>query len=57
MYERWGKRALDVAGAALILLLAAPLLLAAMLMVRLALGTHTNQRLAPDIGPIARSYS
>ncbi len=39
MYERWGKRALDVAGAALILLLAAPLLLAAMLMVRLALGS------------------
>jgi lipopolysaccharide/colanic/teichoic acid biosynthesis glycosyltransferase len=38
MYERWGKRALDLLGAALLLVLTAPLLLAAMLAVRLALG-------------------
>ena len=38
MYERWGKRALDLLGAGLLLLLAAPLMLATMLAVRLALG-------------------
>ncbi len=39
MYERWGKRALDLVGAGLLLLLlAAPLMLATMLAVRLALG-------------------
>jgi lipopolysaccharide/colanic/teichoic acid biosynthesis glycosyltransferase len=38
VYERWGKRAADVAGAALLLLLAAPLLGLAALAVRLALG-------------------
>ncbi|MBW8270446.1 sugar transferase [Caldovatus sp. SYSU G05006] len=38
MYERWGKRALDVAGAALLLALLAPLLALAALAVRLALG-------------------
>jgi lipopolysaccharide/colanic/teichoic acid biosynthesis glycosyltransferase len=37
-YERGGKRLLDVAGAAALLLLTAPLLLAAMLAVRLAMG-------------------
>ena len=38
LYERWGKRALDVAGAAALLLLSAPLLLAAALAVWLAMG-------------------
>jgi len=37
-YERFGKRALDVAGAATLLLLSAPLLLVAALAVRLAMG-------------------
>src|SRR4051794_26625287 len=38
MYERWGKRAFDIAGAAVLLLLAAPLLAAAALGVLLVLG-------------------
>jgi lipopolysaccharide/colanic/teichoic acid biosynthesis glycosyltransferase len=38
MYERWGKRAFDIAGAALLLLAAAPLLAAAALGVLLVLG-------------------
>ncbi len=38
MYERWGKRALDLLGASLLLVLLAPLILATMLAVRLALG-------------------
>ena len=39
MYEGWGKRALDVAGATLLLVLTAPVLLLAMLAVRVALGS------------------
>jgi lipopolysaccharide/colanic/teichoic acid biosynthesis glycosyltransferase len=39
MYEAWGKRALDVLGATLLLALAAPLLLVSMLAVWLALGS------------------
>jgi lipopolysaccharide/colanic/teichoic acid biosynthesis glycosyltransferase len=38
MYERWGKRALDLIGAALLLLLLTPLLLAVALAVRCAMG-------------------
>lgn len=38
MYSRWGKRALDVLGAALGLVLAAPLLLTAALAVRISMG-------------------
>ncbi len=37
-YQRWGKRGFDIAGAALLLLAALPLLLATALAVRLALG-------------------
>ncbi len=47
MYNAWGKRAVDVVGATLLLVLIAPLLLAAMLAVRLALGRpvlFTQQR-------------
>ena len=38
MYERWGKRALDIAGAALLLVALAPVMVAAAVAVRMALG-------------------
>ena len=56
MYERWGKRMLDMAGAGLLLLVLAPLLAATALAVGLALGRPVLFR-QPRMGRGARVFT